>query len=36
METTIVKSPPLSRDFNRDPNIQVLKRRGVLLIMGLH
>ena len=28
------KLPPLNRDYNRDPNIKVLKRVG-LLIMGL-
>ena len=31
----IRKPPPLNRDYNRDPNIEALKRRG-LFIMGLH
>ena len=32
----IRKSTPLNRDYNRDPYIQALKKRGWLLIMGLH
>ena len=26
----IDKPPPLNRDYNRDPNIQALKRRGFI------
>ena len=31
----INKPPPINGDYNRDPNIQALKRRR-LLISGLH
>ena len=32
---SINKPPPYNRDYSRDPNIQALKIRGWLLIMGL-